>query len=92
MGPLVTIAMAKAEGWYQKNGSKWKTMPELMICYRSAAFWTRLFAPEIGLGINTSDEAIDTVGVEVPDVPAAIAPGDSRALEEALRASPAVQS
>ena len=29
-GPWVTMEMAKAEGWIDKNGSKWKTMPELM--------------------------------------------------------------
>src|SRR5215472_10183707 len=33
--PEVTIRMAKAEGWYDQEGSKWKTMPELMLCYRS---------------------------------------------------------
>lgn len=56
VGPLVTIAMAKAEGWYTKNGSKWKTMPELMLTYRSAAFWTRTYAPELSLGMLTSEE------------------------------------
>ena len=30
-GPTITMEMAKAEGWLTKNGSKWKTMPELMI-------------------------------------------------------------
>jgi hypothetical protein len=34
--PEVTLRMAKAEGWYYRPGSKWKTMPELMLCYRSA--------------------------------------------------------
>ena len=30
-GPEVSLEMAKAEGWSTKNGSKWKTMPELML-------------------------------------------------------------
>lgn len=58
-GPRVTIAMAKAEGWYQKTGSKWKTMPELMLQYRSAAFFGRLHCPDILTGMHTSDEVGD---------------------------------
>ena len=27
-GPLVTIAIAKKEGWYNRGGSKWQTMPD----------------------------------------------------------------
>lgn len=60
VGALVTIAMAKAEGWYTKNGSKWKTMPEQMLQYRAAAFWTRAYAPEIALGMHTAEEISDT--------------------------------
>jgi len=59
VGPTVTMAMAKAEGWIDKNGSKWKTMPELMIRYRSAAFFGRLYAPEILMGMQTMEEFID---------------------------------
>ncbi len=58
-GPKVTMKMAKAEGWVDKNGSKWKTMPELMIRYRSAAFFGRLYAPEIMMGMSTMEEVID---------------------------------
>ena len=60
VGALVTIGMAKAEGWYSKNGSKWKTMPEQMLQYRAAAFWTRAYAPEIALGMHTAEEIADT--------------------------------
>lgn len=60
VGALVTIGMAKAEGWYTKNGSKWKTMPEQMLQYRAAAFWTRAYAPEIALGMHTAEEMADT--------------------------------
>jgi hypothetical protein len=59
IGPLITIKLAKDEGWYAKNGSKWKTLPELMLMYRSAAFWTRVYAPELSLGLHTSDEMED---------------------------------
>jgi len=58
-GVLVTIGMAKAEGWATKGGSKWRTMPELMLRYRSAAFFIRQTAPEIALGFQTDDEVRD---------------------------------
>jgi hypothetical protein len=60
-GVCVTIGMAKAEGWHGKAGSKWKTIPDLMLCYRSATFLVRCTAPEIGLGIQTREEIYDTV-------------------------------
>ena len=59
LGPLVTMAMAKAEKWSTKNGSKWQTMPELMLRYRAAAFWVRTFAPELSLGMHTAEEVRD---------------------------------
>lgn len=58
-GPEVTISMAKAEGWHGKNGSKWKTMPDLMLRYRAATFFARLYCPELTMGIKTDDEVID---------------------------------
>jgi hypothetical protein len=56
-GPPVTIAMSIAEGWYGKNGSKWQTMPELMLRYRAASFFGRLYAPEILNGMYSQEEA-----------------------------------
>jgi hypothetical protein len=65
-GPTVTMAMAKAEGWATKQGSKWRTMPELMIRYRSAAMWGRLFVPELLVGITqTQEEVIEIEEVKV---------------------------
>lgn len=58
-GPTVTMAMANEEGWSTKGGSKWKTMPELMIRYRAAAFFSRLYAPEITMGMHTVEEVED---------------------------------
>lgn len=60
-GPKITLEMAKAEGWSTKNGSKWQTMPELMLRYRAAAFFARLYAPDITLGMMTAEEAVDAV-------------------------------
>jgi len=67
-GPTVSLEMAKAEGWLDKAGSKWKTMPELMLKYRAAAFFGRLYAPEVLMGMQTSEEVIDIT----PMQPAAV--------------------
>lgn len=64
-GPKVTMAMAKAEGWLDRAGSKWKTMPDLMICYRAATFFGRLYTPEKMIGMQTADEIIDVNHTEV---------------------------
>lgn len=61
--PAVTIDMAVKEGWYQKNGSKWQTMPEVMLRYRTASFFGKLYAPELLMGLPSSEEVIDTTGV-----------------------------
>lgn len=58
-GPMVDIAMANAEGWSTKAGSKWKTMPDLMLAYRAGAFFSRLYASDLTLGMHTTDELED---------------------------------
>lgn len=56
----VTIGMAKAETWMSKKGSKWQTMPQLMLQYRAATFLIRTVAPEISMGLQSSEELEDT--------------------------------
>lgn len=63
-GPKVTWKMVKAEGWLAKSGSKWQTMPELMFRYRAAAFFGRLYAPDVLMGMATADEAEDIYDAE----------------------------
>lgn len=58
-GPPVSIHMAKQEQWFQKKGSKWQTMPDLMLHYRAATFFGRLYAPEYLNGMKTQDEMQD---------------------------------
>jgi len=60
-GPIVTWTMALEEGWVQKKGSKWKTMPEVMFRYRAASFFGKLYAPEITMGMQTAEELHDIV-------------------------------
>ncbi len=69
-GPEVTISMSKKEGWFQKNGSKWQTMPQLMLRYRAATFFARLYSPELTMGIRTSEEAADSVYADAEAGPA----------------------
>mgnify|MGYP003445197861 FL=1 len=60
-GSTVTIAMAKKEGWYQKGGSKWQTIPELMLSYRAYAFFGRVYAPELLMGLQSAEEVEDVI-------------------------------
>lgn len=71
MGTLVTIKMAKDEGWYEKPGSKWKTMPELMLQYRAAAFFARVHMPNALMGYRVEGEVEDISAPEriAPDEP-----------------------
>lgn len=62
LGPWITLEMARAEGWSTKTGSKWKTMPELMLRYRAASFFCRTCAPHILMGFQTQDEVEDILG------------------------------
>lgn len=61
-GPAVTVEMAVKEGWYTKSDSKWQTMTELMLNYRSAAFFGRLYAPDVLQGMHSADEVKDFGG------------------------------
>lgn len=60
-GPEVSMQMAIDEGWLTKNGSKWLTMPEVMLRYRAAAFFGRLYAPELLMGLQTQEEVQDFI-------------------------------
>lgn len=56
-GTEVTIKMAKAEGW--TSNKKWINMPELMLAYRAAAFFARVYCPEILMGVAVEGEVED---------------------------------
>jgi len=58
-GSWITWKMVKAEGWLDKKGSKWKSMPEQMFMYRAAIFFVRTNSPETLLGLRTKDELDD---------------------------------
>jgi hypothetical protein len=79
-GPVVTIQMAKDEGWYARN-PKWRNIPELMLRYRSASWFIRTTEPGIMMGFQTKDEAEDADYEEIPVVNTAV---DQLSAEEKL--------
>lgn len=98
----VTLDMetAKKEGW-TKN-SKYQSIPEQMLRYRTAAFMIRLYCPEVMVGVPSAIEieleAKDVtpeggpVVVEAtaePPIEAKAAPTDTSAQDEAKRAAEA---
>lgn len=65
----VSMATARAEGWASKAGSKWKTIPDLMLRYRSASWLVRTYCPEVMVGLMTRDELEDIGPVAVVEPP-----------------------
>lgn len=63
-GTKVDWKMVKGEGWLNKDGSKWKTMPEQMFKYRAAAFFGNAYCPDLLMGMQTAEEIQDAVTVE----------------------------
>lgn len=63
-GPLVSMQMAIDEGWITKNGSKWQTMPEVMLHYRATSFFGKLHAPDLLMGLATVEEIHDIIETE----------------------------
>ena len=73
-GTTVTLGMAKAEGWLDKKGSKWLTMPEQMLAYRAYAFFGRVHVPELMMGLQTAEEVLDVQPVEQEELVEVIDP------------------
>ena len=76
-GAEVTIKMAKDEKWYSKKDkygnetSKWPTMPELMLAYRAAAFFARVYIPNslMGCAVEGEVEDISQAPLQAPPDP-----------------------
>ena len=87
-GTTITMEMAKREGWLSKNGSKWQTMPTLMLKYRAQSFFINEFFPEVRLGLRTKEEIQDIVEVEeVSDPKETFKPDPTQNLNELLENS-----
>ena len=69
VGTKITMQMAKDEGWIDKSGSKWKTMPEQMLMYRAGAFFARVHCPDVLYGVQMAEEVKDTYGYDDNEKP-----------------------
>lgn len=69
VGAKITMQMAKDEGWIDKGGSKWKTMPEQMLMYRAGAFFARVHCPDVLYGVQMVEEVKDTYGYDENEKP-----------------------
>lgn len=63
-GAWISWEMVKGEGWDNKPGSKWRTMPEQMARYRAASFFARTFCPHVLLGLYDDMEQRDIAAQE----------------------------
>ena len=59
IGPLITLRMAKDEKWFSNN-KKWDNMPDVMLSYRAASFFSRAYCPDLTGGLHSSDELSDS--------------------------------
>ncbi|HCD31632.1 MAG TPA: hypothetical protein DER01_04445 [Phycisphaerales bacterium] len=85
----VTWDVVIKEGWDKKPGSKWKTMPEQMFKYRSAAWLARTYCPEVLMGMHTDDELEDTYG-DTRYIPSTTKQSGAKALTSKLTGSKSI--
>ena len=87
-GPTVSMAMAHAEGWIAKKGSKWQTMPDLMLRYRAITFFGRIYASDILMGMHTAEEASDMNMIDVSPDAGVVARMPARVVQGAAQELP----
>ena len=68
VGPLITLKMAREEKW-ASNNKKWENMPDVMLSYRAASFFSRAYCPDLTGGFHSSDELSDSQDDFKADVP-----------------------
>ena len=66
--PAITWEMAQVEGW--TKSSKYKSMPEVMFCYRAASLFARLYCADLLFGATTSAEELETEPLDITPVAA----------------------
>lgn len=68
-GTVVSLKMAQEEGWATKNGSKWKTMPALMLRKRAQTFMIREYAPHAFSGDTRSADELEDIATQAKRMP-----------------------
>jgi len=84
-GITITMEMAQREGWLSKKGSKWQTMPELMLQYRAISFFARAYCADLIMGMRSADEVADADGGIIE---AEIVDGNGQDINERFGAEP----
>jgi hypothetical protein len=87
-GPKVSWKVVKAEGWDKKNGSKWKTMSDMMFRYRAAMWLIRSNYPGVVLGLHSKDELDDMVDVVDAEYTRSAGPSSLDDVTKRLSAAP----
>ena len=64
--PRIDLHFAEKNGWVAKVGSKWQSMPEIMVRYRAASTLIKSVAPELVLGLEFAEDLMDTPAPEPP--------------------------
>lgn len=90
--PKVSIEMAVKEGWYGKSGSKWQTMPEVMLRYRTASFFGKLYAPELLMGLQSTEEVYDIIDMNPDGSVASVTTETMRSTAREVRTAEVVQT
>ncbi|MFW1858745.1 hypothetical protein [Acinetobacter defluvii] len=80
----ISMELAVKEGWYQKNGSKWQTMPEQMLRYRAASFFGRIYAPDLLMGLRSSEEEQERIIDVTPEQEAVVVNSDFKSIKSQI--------
>ena len=79
------------EGLVGKPQSKWKTMPDIMLQYRAATQFSRLFCPDVTMGMAVFDDDRQVIEGEIIAEPEPVPVQTVQAEPEAAPAQPHAQ-
>lgn len=80
--PRVDLNFAEKNGWVQKNGSKWQSMPEIMCRYRAASILIKSVCPEIVMGLEWADDLQDAREEKPAARPVEVKPAPRKAVPQ----------
>lgn len=91
-GSPFTLEMAYRSGLFDKSDSKWPIEPESMAKKRAATRWANEFAPELALGMPTTEALQDAPEVETLDVSHVVVTNPNDLLQAAPVVEPTPQT
>lgn len=87
----VNMAIAEREGWTKKAGSKWLTIPDLMLKYRAAMWLIRTHCPEVLMGLQSRDELVDSYSHQPGPESDPVGKSRTNRLADMLNAEPEIE-